>query len=174
MAMMLAQKAVFGRVVKPVYMLDSFEGLPPITMKDGANAEAFARGDWGTEYDNCKVDIETVRSWLGSVGLQEGDYILVKGWFDRTAPELATRLINSGIAVLRLDGDWYESTRTCLDNLAPIVSENGHIIIDDYYCFDGCARAVHDYLSASQRPCRIRTPSRGDGAYFRNLGMMVV
>jgi hypothetical protein len=168
MAMMLVQRRYLGRVVKPVYMLDSFEGLPPTTEKDGQFAESFVRGEWGAEFKNCVVDISDVSQWLADAGLVEGDFFLVKGWFDKTVPALAEKLQDSNISVLRVDGDWYNSTKICLDHLVPCVTTNGFVIVDDYVAFDGCARAVHDFLSESRRPCRLRSPRVGDGILFRN------
>ncbi|MEO8414423.1 MAG: TylF/MycF/NovP-related O-methyltransferase [Ginsengibacter sp.] len=62
---------------------------------------------------------------------------------------------NSKIAVLRLDGDWYESTMSCLKFLFPKVVPGGMIIIDDCHIWEGCTKAVHDYLSNFERPERI-------------------
>jgi O-methyltransferase len=73
-----------------------------------------------------------------------GSYRLVPGWFKDT---LATFVPPEPIAVLRLDGDWYDSTRLCLEALYPAVPPGGLIIIDDYYAWEGCARAVHEYLA---------------------------
>jgi hypothetical protein len=55
-------------------------------------------------------------------------------------------LSNGTIAVLRLDADWYESTITCLTHLYPHIAPGGIVIIDDYKEWDGCARAVHEFL----------------------------
>ena len=77
----------------------------------------------------------------------------VKGWFSDTVPHHP----NQPIALLRLDGDWYDSTMVCLQNLYPKVVTGGIIIIDDYYSWDGCSKAVHDYLSSIQSVSRILT-----------------
>jgi hypothetical protein len=69
---------------------------------------------------------------------------LIEGWFKET---LAGFTPEEPIAVLRLDGDWYDSTMQCLTALYPHVVPGGLIIIDDYFAWDGCSRAVHDYLS---------------------------
>ena len=45
---------------------------------------------------------------------------------------------------------------TCLEALFPLVTQGGLVIIDDYYTWDGCAKAVHDYLSSIKSACRIR------------------
>jgi O-methyltransferase len=170
-AILLAQKLLFGRVIQKVYFLDSFEGLPSITGKDGEHAEAFARGEWGAHLENCRVNVDDVTQNILRFGFDRSSFRIVKGWFSSTVPELAAEFIkeNTRISTLRIDADWYESTKTCLDHLASLVVDQGLIIVDDYYCFDGCARAVHDFLSQSRRPCRLRTPTEGDGIVFNIL-----
>lgn len=64
-----------------------------------------------------------------------------------------------------LDGDWYESTLCILDNLFDRVMPGGVVLIDDYYDWDGCSRAVHDFLSARKATERIR-PSRFGGVAY--------
>ena len=56
------------------------------------------------------------------------------------------------ISVLRLDGDWYESTMTCLRGLVPHLAPKALVLVDDYYDWDGCARALHDYLAETKQP----------------------
>jgi hypothetical protein len=67
------------------------------------------------------------------------------GWFQDTMPE-ASKQINR-IAILRLDGDWYASTKICLDYLYDKVVDGGFIIIDDYGAYDGCKKAVDEFLA---------------------------
>lgn len=98
--------------------------------------------------------------------LVDGDYKIVEGWFDQTVSHVARETEPRSIALLRLDGDWYDSTRCCLDSLMPLVSEGGVVVIDDYYAWDGCARAVHDYLSSTDAAYRIRSLPNWYGAYF--------
>ena len=74
-------------------------------------------------------------------------FSLIRGWFSETIPRF---IPPSPIAVLRLDGDWYDSTRVCLENLYPQVAPGGIVIIDDYYNWDGCARAVNEFLADSR------------------------
>ena len=66
-----------------------------------------------------------------------------KGWFQDTIPKIEPNL--GKIAILRLDGDWYSSTKVCLDYLYKHVSIGGFIIIDDYGCYEGCAKAVDEF-----------------------------
>ena len=63
------------------------------------------------------------------------------------------------IAVLRLDGDWYGSTMTCLEHLFDKVLPGGIVLMDDYYAWEGCSKAVHDFLSARSATEQIRSAS---------------
>jgi hypothetical protein len=82
----------------------------------------------------------------------------VKGWYQDT---LSGFVPPAPIVVLRLDADWYESTRQCLQALYPHVARGGLILIDDYYSWDGCARAVHEYLAQRDAQERIRRSPAG-------------
>jgi len=70
--------------------------------------------------------------------------IFHKGWFQDTLPA-DSKLIKK-IAILRLDGDWYASTKICLDYLFDKVVPGGFIIIDDYGLYSGCRKAVDEFL----------------------------
>ena len=80
------------------------------------------------------------------------DFVLVRGWFEETLRDFAPP---SPIAVLRLDGDWYESTTVALEALFRHVAPDGIVIVDDYYAWDGCSRAVHDFLSRNGLTARL-------------------
>lgn len=67
-----------------------------------------------------------------------------KGWFQNTIPE--NREIIKKIAILRLDGDWYASVKIPLENLFDKVVRGGFIIIDDYGYYDGCTKAVNEFI----------------------------
>ncbi len=69
-----------------------------------------------------------------------------KGLFQDTLP---LNTIES-ISFLRLDGDWYSSTRICLEYLYPKVTYGGIIVIDDYSAYEGCKKAVDEYLVSNQ------------------------
>lgn len=125
------------------YLFDSFEGLPPAKEIDGQSAIAWqANTDGPGYYDNCKAEIEFATSAMKKSGAVNAKF--VKGWFDDTVPGFN---LQSPIAVLRLDGDWYDSTIVCLEKFFPLVQPGGLIILDDYYAWDGCSKALHDYLS---------------------------
>lgn len=133
------------------FLFDSFEGLPPVQEIDGESAI-----NWQNDkaspiyYDNCKVSEEYALMAMKISGASKVN--IVKGWFNDT---LANTPIDGGIAILRMDADWYQSTFTILDALFPKVNRGGLIIIDDYYTWDGCSRAIHDYLSFHKRQERI-------------------
>ncbi|MGB2680193.1 MAG: TylF/MycF/NovP-related O-methyltransferase, partial [Candidatus Competibacter sp.] len=67
--------------------------------------------------------------------------VFLKGWFRDTLPRVAT----DALAVLRLDGDMYESTWDALVNLYPKLSAGGYVIVDDYKVVPGCRTAVEDF-----------------------------
>ncbi len=84
-----------------------------------------------------------------------------KGWFSETVPVDSKEI--GKIAILRLDGDWYASTKICLDNLYDKVVDGGFIIVDDYGCYEGCRKAVDEFMlerniqafmNFSNRDCR--------------------
>jgi hypothetical protein len=133
-----------------LHLFDSFEGLPAAKEIDGKEAlEWQASKESPDYYDNCAADESYALKALAKADCI--NYKIYKGWFEST---LATYPQNS-IAILRLDGDWYDSIRVCLDHLFQYVSPGGIIILDDYYSWDGCAKAVHDYLSITKNSSRL-------------------
>jgi hypothetical protein len=125
------------------YLFDSFEGCPQAQEIDGPRALEWQKHVASPlYYNNSSADIGFCQDAMKKARAIR--CTIVKGWFDKTLPDFKAE---GGIAILRLDADWYESTMTCLKYLFPQVNPGGVVIIDDYYAFDGCARAVHDYLS---------------------------
>ncbi|MCA3280720.1 MAG: class I SAM-dependent methyltransferase [Roseomonas sp.] len=125
------------------YLLDSFEGLPPPREVDGTAAFEWQKNtNSPAYYDNCSAEISFAQKAMTQGKAKT--HQLIKGWFRDT---LADFVAEEPIAVLRLDGDWYDSTMECLQALYPKVMLGGVIILDDYGTWDGCTRAVHDYLS---------------------------
>jgi O-methyltransferase len=153
----LAQQQIFGKVVRPVLMFDSFEGLPPAGMQDGPAAHEYQRRvDDPGYYNNCRVAIGDVRRIRDSLGLDDAACRLIPGWFESTVPEMAPAIATEGAALLRVDCDWYDPVRLVLDHLEPLVHPEGIVIVDDYYAWDGAARSVHDYLSQNNLAYRLR------------------
>jgi O-methyltransferase len=162
LAMLLAQRRAFGSVVRPVHFMDSFKGLPPVTRRDGRGA-----AEWqASTVDNCVASRDELEIMLERFEFIPGEYEIWEGLFSETLPNLVASLGNDLVALLRLDGDWYDSTQQCLDALVPIASDGAAVIIDDYFAWDGCARATHDYLSKNDLPYRIRSLKNFSSAYF--------
>jgi len=130
-------------------LFDSFEGMPPAREDlDGAAAIAWQSNAAGPIYrNNNAASQEEAAAAMKLSGATS--FSLVKGWFDQTVPGFAPPC---EIAILRLDGDWYESTRVCLENLYPHVAARGIVIVDDYYNWEGCARAVNEFLAEVASP----------------------
>lgn len=134
------------------YLYDSFEGLPDAKAIDGKRALDWQKDTENPAYhDNCFADYEDAEQAMQIAGAKQ--YEIHKGWFE----ESLSKYSGAPIALLRLDGDWYDSTMTCLKQLFQYVEKDGIIIIDDYYFWDGCTRAVHDFLAQQSETYRIRT-----------------
>lgn len=134
------------------YLLDSFEGLPQAQVIDGPRALNWQKDTASPFFfDNAAADQKYSEEAMALTGVRS--YRILKGWFEKTVPGLR---VPEGIAVLRLDGDWYESTMTCLKHLYPQLNPGALLIVDDYYAFEGCARALHDFLSEGRLGRRIR------------------
>ncbi len=95
-------------------------------------------GDPG-EINECKRLIEN------TIGYPANYVYYHKGWFQNTVPSKSKEI--GKIAILRLDGDWYESTKVCLEYLFDKVVPGGFIIIDDYGAYSGCKKAVDEFLT---------------------------
>lgn len=149
---MIAGIAEYLKGNRKYFLFDSFEGLPPAKEIDGASAIAYQQDIHGEYYhNNCTAPKEIAEEAMNKTGCQ---YAIYKGWFDQTIPVFSA---SQKIALLRLDADWYDSTMVCLTHLYPKLVYNGLLLIDDYFAWDGCSRAVHDYLSQIQSVSRIRT-----------------
>lgn len=133
------------------FLFDSFEGLPKAQQIDGESAIQWQKDiNSPTYFDNCKAEIIHAEEAMKLSNVT--NFYIHKGWFSETLPKFSK---NEKIAILRLDGDWYESTMDCLENLYDAVFIGGIIILDDYYAWSGCSRAVHDFLSKHSLPDRI-------------------
>ena len=176
-SLLVAQRLAFGGVMRKVHLVDSFQGLPPATERDGQHAienQALYYADPTAQAfsANCAATRESVDAALASLGFAEPDFIVHQGWFADVLPVITP--VITPLALVRLDGDWYDSTMVCLDHLMPITSPRATVILDDYYAWEGCTRAAHDWLSRHDLPYRIRSiinnenewGSSKDGAYF--------
>ena len=156
-----------GRYGRQLWLFDSYEGLPEPTDKDFREGDRTAgTGDHVRPLPkgSCLGTLEDVKQLiLNRMALPEEKVHFVKGWFQNTVPARAKDI--PAIAVLRIDGDWYESTRVCLNGLYDNVVRNGAVIIDDYQSCYGCELAVKEFLAERGLHVEIRLDGRG-GCYF--------
>jgi len=133
----LKARGVTDRVV---WVADSFEGLPPPnTAKYPQDAEYKFH-----EYKELAVSLEQVQENFRRYALLDDQVRFLKGWFRDTLPGAPVK----SLAVLRLDGDLYESTMDALTHLYPRLEKGGYAIIDDYASVRACQQAVNDYRAA--------------------------
>ena len=141
MRAMLKARAVTDRTV---WVADSFEGLPePDAEKFPIEAETHNGALMTKVYDHFAVDLEAVRSNFRAYGLLDDQVRFLKGWFKDTLPNAPI----SFLAIMRLDGDYYESTTDALTNLYDKLSVGGYAIIDDYAedAWTHCRQAVDEF-----------------------------
>lgn len=146
----MAYLAERSRPPRRVWLFDSFQGLPEPTGYDGGELEKFAPNAPKTgglrPIGTFVASIEQVRRALfGDLGLDPSCVSIEAGWFQQTLPRVRGSL--GPIAVLRLDADLYASTKCCLENLYDNVVVGGYVIVDDYYGWPGCRRAVDEFLA---------------------------
>jgi len=135
------------------YLFDSFEGLPEVKEIDGLAAKAWQSDTNNVHYfNNCSAEEGDARKAMTRSGATH--YRIRKGWFSESMETFSSL---NGIAILRLDADWYDSTMVCLVHLFPKINKGGILILDDYYTWEGCSKAIHDYLSTNQLPYRIQS-----------------
>lgn len=120
-----------------VWLADSFEGLPKPNTTDYPQD----RGDalWSQSY--LAVSMDQVKANFRKYNLLDDQVRFLKGFFSDTLP---TAPIES-LALMRLDGDMYESTIVALRSLYPKLSPGGFVIVDDYGMIPACDQAVHDF-----------------------------
>jgi O-methyltransferase len=137
---MRAALEALGDESRTVWAADSFEGLPPPSEGEFP-ADA---GDDHHTFGELAVSLETVRRNFARYGLLDDRVRFLKGYFKDTLPDAPLEKI----AVLRLDGDMYESTIQALEPLYPKLSPGGYCIVDDYHAVPACKRAIEDYRTA--------------------------
>jgi O-methyltransferase len=148
-AMALAQE---GDTSRDLYLFDTFEGMSPPTEADRTSDGTLARTHLERDVDRtgywCVAGIGEVTKNMASTGYPHDRIHLVKGPVEATVP---SRSPQGPVALLRLDTDWYESTKHELVHLFPLLSEGGALIIDDYGHWEGARRAVDEYLADQPR-----------------------
>jgi hypothetical protein len=122
---------------RTVWVADSFRGLPP---PDIEKYPADRGANWH-EPEFLAVSLAQVKEHFLSYDLLDNQVRFLEGWFKDTLPGAPIKQL----AILRLDGDMYESTMDTLVNLYPKLSVGGYLLVDDYGSVEACRRAVNDY-----------------------------
>jgi len=136
--------------------LDSWEAMPPITEEDDQGHKIYEGQAWSTIYD--------VYATFESVGAPVDNLELIKGFCEETIPQNICWLNN--IDILRLDVDWYKSTKFCLETLYNNVNPEGLIIVDDYNWNIGCKKAVDEFFCTLNTKPTIHEMAEYEGSNF--------
>jgi O-methyltransferase len=154
--LMRAVLVAYGDKERCVWLADSFQGLPP------PDPENYPAEDLTLNGAAVAVPESTVRNNFKRYGLLDDHVRFLPGWFKDTLPDAPI----DRIALLRLDGDLYESTIQALDGLYSKLSVGGFCIIDDYHVIDACRQAVTDYRQNNSISAEI-VDIDGHGVYWR-------
>jgi hypothetical protein len=132
---------------RTMHLYDTFTGMPTPSEKDfdytGRSAFDEQARHAATGADWTKAEEHEVTANMASTGYDMSRVILHKGMVEATIPNRAP----DKIAILRLDTDWYESTKHELQHLWPRLSSGGVLIIDDYGHFTGARDAVDEFFA---------------------------
>jgi len=145
---------LYERFEKDLYLYDTFEGMPLPTDFDSdfhgrrAKDEFYAKKRTDNSSDWCYVSLSEVQTNLDMIGYNNSKIHYVVGKVEDTIPGQAPE----EIALLRLDTDWYESTRHELIHLFPRLIKGGVLIIDDYGHWKGARKAVDEYFQENKIP----------------------
>lgn len=126
------------------HFFDSFQGLPDPTTDDGPLAVKWKADRTNPRYfNNC---LSTRKQFEATLNRARGNFEVYthEGWLSNTT----TTAEIGNIAVLRLDVDWYDATGLCLEKFWPSLLPGGIVLLDDYYCWPGCRKAVHAFLGS--------------------------
>ena len=147
-----------GIMDRQVWVADSFEGLPPGNFRrypQESTIEFHKAGDLAVSLDEVKRNFDRY-------GLLDKQVRFLKGWFRDTLPRAPIKKL----AIMRLDGDLYESTMDGLVNLYSKLAPGGFAIIDDYNTVQSCNDAVDDFRKEKQIATAL-TIIPGGGAFWR-------
>lgn len=144
-----------GKPWRTIHLFDSFEGLPePDASMDGKRAVQYAssKADGNLKsIERCIGPLEVNQQLMRDIVKYPEELTKYHvGWFENTIPPVKYAI--GPIALLRLDGDWYASTKVCLENFFPLVQPGGIVVIDDYGHWEGCRKAVDEYIASLPYP----------------------
>lgn len=150
------------------WLFDSFEGLPEPDARDGDKADEYSSGRMSGKKESIGILVASENDAkeiiINRIGAEARDIHIRKGWFQDTLPRDKNEI--GPIALLRLDGDWYESTRVCLENLYDQVAPGGYVVIDDYGYWEGCQKAVDEFLKKRDLQVKLHFVDK-EACYFK-------
>jgi len=157
--LMRAVLAAYGDEKRRIWLADSFAGVPSPDVEN-YSADENVRLDLSA----CVLAVPeaSVKANFKRYGLLDDRVRFLPGWFKDTLPSAPI----DRIALLRLDGDLYESTIQALDALYPRLSVGGYCIIDDYHAIEACQKAVTDYWEKHRIVSKI-VEIDGTGVFWR-------
>ena len=149
MAAALALKEL-GDESRELWLYDTYEGMSAPTDEDvdvagqSADTKFSQRQLTDDSSEWCRSPIDDVRQNLESTGYPAEKVHFIKGKVQDTIPGT---MPSGPVAILRLDTDWYESTRHEMQHLYPALVKNGVLILDDYGYWQGARKAVDEYFA---------------------------
>lgn len=144
---------------RDIYLYDTFEGMTEPSAMDTSpfgdsaltvwnDASSTGRKPWHWFFEDESFNVDAVRDMILGTGYPADRIHFVQGKVEDTIPAQ----VPASLALLRLDTDWYESTKHEMEHLYPLISTSGVLLIDDYGHWDGCRRAVDEYFADPARP----------------------
>jgi O-methyltransferase len=160
---MAAGLMTVGGPTREYHFFDSFQGLPEPGEEDGEEARRWKQNVNGPRYfNNCTASQSEFEKVLATVRPRCSNVHVHPGFFKEAFQSVDL----PKIAVLRLDADWFASTLLCLQKFWSALLPGGLVLIDDYYDWVGCRRAVHDHLSRLGAAESIRQTGLGRICYI--------
>jgi len=148
-AAVLARAASRSSMERTVWLFDSFQGMPEVSVEDSPGPG----GDAADAHVGKEVgDVKRVQRVLSKVGADMKRVRIVSGWFQDTFPKVAIKKI----AILNIDADWYESVKLCLETFYERVVDGGFISFDDYGHWPGCRKAVDEFFETRRLPYKLQ------------------
>lgn len=150
-----------GITDRKVIVADSFDGLPPSTAEQDLHLTLDK-----SVFPELAVSLDEVQANFASYGLLDDNVRFVPGWFSESLASTPS----DRLALLRLDGDLYESTMDSLVALYDRVEPGGVVIVDDWGVLPPCRRAVEDFFAARGEAVPPVTEIDWSGVFFRKPG----
>lgn len=141
--------------IRPIHLFDAWLGLPESTKEDGEGSKKWSGQVVGSPRRVAKI--------MSKLSILPERIHIHNGWFEDTFPTVEIEKI----ALLHIDCDFYAPTALCLQRWYPLISPGGYIQFDDYLAFQGCTKAVDEFI-ASHPEIQLQIfgrPGRGE-AYF--------